>query len=226
MAKKSRKKNKNSKPRTLRKMSGGNCGKSAPDCFNNPQLSQMGTNKYNKGPSDSEIAFNNRYYYGKQAGGSSLSDGIVNISKIIKNVPSNLKNTSVVISNGRFSTLGLQEVEANKLHRILKKKFSNAKKEVYSTGGFKVYFDDNKLHNKLNKELELLGGGFGFTRTSDSKSDNIFGIINSYPTKTELPGCKTVQGGKRKSKKKKQQKKKGGGKARVPMPLRFLNYYN
>lgn len=162
----------------------------------------------------------------KMTGGSGLSDGIIKISEIIENVSSKLKNTPVVISNGRFSTLGLQEEEANSLHKILKKTFPNAKKEIYSTGGFKIYFDDKKLHNKMNKKIELLGGGFGFRRTSDSKSDNIFSIINSYPTKTELPRCKTLQGGKRKSIKKRRLKKKGGGISKVPMPLRFLNYYN
>jgi hypothetical protein len=225
MANKSRKKNKKSNRGSLRKKGGGNCGKSTPDCFNNPQLPQMGVNKYDNCPSGSEIAFNVRHYYGKQTGGNTLSDGIVNISKIIKHVPSSLKNTSVIISNGRFSTLGLQEQEANKLHKVLKKKFSNAKKEIYSTGGYKIYFDDNKLHNKLNKELELLGGGFGFTKTPESQSGDVLDIVDSYPTKVAVPRCNKVKGG-RKSKKKKNGKKKGGGKARVPIPLRFLNYYN
>lgn len=187
MKTKSKKQKKQLKNKTFKRKKGGSskCKPATIDCFHDKAISQLGTNNYQSNPNLSEIAFNIRYNVNtKQIGGNKLSDGIINVSKIVNKSPNKFKNIPIVISNGRFSTLGLKEKEANELQKILKKKFPNTKKEIYSTGGYKVYFDNNKLHKKLNSSLNLLGGG------------------------------------------KKKKSMKGGKKSKVPMPLRFLNYYN
>ena len=101
----------------------GNCNIGKTDCFNKPEpLPQLGI--LPTSPNLSEVAFDGRYCCGvnkagSQVGGSNnFEDGIINIKEIIKYNG----NINFYVSNGRFSTEGLNKNDANNIKNKLKKK--------------------------------------------------------------------------------------------------------
>lgn len=84
-------------------------------------------------------------------------DGIINSQNIFG---VNIQNINFYISNGRFSTEGLDKKDAVKIKHFLKKKKINVFITDYATGGSKIYFDDHKLHSEImrNKSFNKIGG--------------------------------------------------------------------
>ena len=159
----------------------GNCNIGKTDCFNKPEpLPQLGI--LPTSPNLSEVAFDGRYCCGvnkagSQWGGSNLKDGIINIKDII-----NYKsNVNFYVSNGRFSTEGLNKKDANNIKNKLKKKNINAKITQYALGGFKLYFDSNSLHSKItkNKNFNQIGGN-GYYLSLDSCPPGGLSTVKGY----------------------------------------------
>ena len=152
-------------------VSHGNCNINKPDCFNNPQLPQLGRNPYTDLPTLSEIVFSGRYCCGNDKAGSghqnqiggksSLSDGIIKIGEVFKNQKNNkYKNITLFVMNGRFSTEGIEKQSADEIKTILKKNKIKSNIVPYATGGFKLYFDNQKLHQQIasDKKFMKVGG--------------------------------------------------------------------
>lgn len=93
----------------------------------------------------------------KKGGKVNFIDGIVNSNNIFG---VNIKNINFYVSNGRFSTEGLDKKDAVEIQKFLKKKKITAFITDYATGGSKIYFDDHKLHSEImkNKSFNKIGG--------------------------------------------------------------------
>merc|ERR1711871_335363 len=147
----------------------GNCNIGKPDCFNPLPLPQLGI--LPTSPTLSEIAFDGRYCCGNN------KDGIIDAKSILgKNI-----NINFYVSNGRFSTEGLDKKEAIKIKNILKKKNINAIITNYALGGSKLYFDNHKLHSKIskNKNFNQIGGN-GYYLSLDSCPPGGLSTVKGY----------------------------------------------
>jgi len=152
-------------------LSTGNCNINTPDCFNNPQLPQLGRNPYTDLPTLSEVIFNGRYCCGndkagsqssQQIGGASpnLKDGIIKVGELFSDTKhKNYNQISFFVMNGRFSTEGLDKEKANSLKKILQKKKIKSTVIPYVTGGYKLFFTNQKLHQNISNHKNFLKVG-------------------------------------------------------------------
>ena len=166
----------------------GNCNVGKPDCFNNPPLPQLGILPTT--PNLSEIVYDGRYCCGNDNAGSQngggkmyLSDGIINLKDIIN---SKFKNTNLFVSNGRFSTEGIDKKDALQIQKKLTNKKIKSSITNYALGGYKLYFDDKKLHSQLinHQNFNKIGnnqlGGNGYYLSLDSCPPGGLSTVKGY----------------------------------------------